>query len=115
MVNVRIPFKFMRSITLRSYADGSYVDGAWAEGAVTEQVIQAVVQPLSEAEYRRLPQGYSGRLGWQVYTSRDLVLGTDGTIKPDEIQVDGIWFKMVAKDPWISNGYSSGSFVEIKA
>ncbi len=114
MISVSIHSEFMRLILLRRYELGAYVDGKWVDGVSADSPLTASVQPMSAAEYKRLPEGFSGLIGYKVWSNVDFQLGTDAGLKPDELLIDGLWFKLINKDPWIENGYSSSSFVEAK-
>ena len=113
MTNIRK--KFMRTAELISYAAGNYVDGVWQDGTATHTQIQAAIQPLTAGDYRLLPEGNSSSRGWKVWWNGNFQLGNDGEIKPDEMIIDGINLKLVHKEEWQANGYSAGSFIEIKS
>lgn len=115
MIKPKISSKFKRPFILRRYAAGSYVDGIWVDGVATDTTEVASIQPLTAGDYRLLPEGNSGQLGWKLFWSQDFQFGDDGVLKPDRVQVDGVWFKMASKEGWIANGHSAAAFIEIKS
>ena len=116
MIKVSIDREFNRTVILHRFMAGSYVDGIWIDGNVTDSEIMASVQPLTAGDYRRLPGGNTGQLGWKLFWSSDFQFGDEvNKLIPDQITVDGIRFEMVGKpDAWIKNGHSAALFIEIK-
>ncbi len=102
----------MESITLRQLSAGAYVDGLWVEGANVDSIIRASVQPLSTAEYRRLPEGDSPMKYREVYTNVEMKI-PDKNASPDEIIHKGLRYKMATFSNWIDNGYTSAVFKQV--
>ena len=40
--------------------------------------------------------------------------GTDGDLRSDELTYEGVRFRLIHKEEWIRNGYSAGTFIEVK-
>lgn len=112
MINVRVPAKFMRTITLRRYAAGDYVDGLWVDGVSTDSEVQASVQPTTPNELRLLPEGDRAKRSWKILCNFELLMGNDSGVKADELIIDGTLFRISSPENYQYFGHSESVFIE---
>jgi len=111
MITVRVPSNFTEPVSITRYEAGQYVDGEWQEGNAVGMEIRASVQPLTAGDYRLLPEGNEGVRGYKVYSNFNFQLGGKD-LRPDEMTYQGSVFKLVNKEEWQRNGYTSAVFIE---
>jgi len=79
---------------------------------MTDVTISASVQPLTSNDLRLLPEGDRAKLGWKVFYNGTFQMGNDAGVKPDEIIVDGILFRISSLENFDQFGHSEAIFTE---
>lgn len=99
--NITSPGFLTGTFTVRRYAVGSVVLGRFTPGTNATFAIQANVQPNRGREIIVGPEGQTNEDVRVVRTTTEL-RATPGT--PDEIQIDGSWWKLFHVETWIAFG-----------
>ena len=88
----------LRSVTRRRFASGSRgSDGRWTKGAATDTSISMGVQPLSDRELQRLPEGERQSQQLKGYTAADVRTVDDRAspqVDADQIIVDSVVYEV---------------------
>jgi len=88
----------LRTVTRRRFASGSRgTDGRWTKGAATDTSISMGVQPLSDRELQRLPEGERQSQQLKGYTTADVRTVDDKAspqVDADRIVVDSIVYEV---------------------
>ena len=61
-----------QQLTIRSANPGVRIDGIWHPGGYEERPIRGVIQPLTEREAERVPEGWRTKAKWKLYTKTKL-------------------------------------------
>jgi len=95
-----------RSVTLTTYAAGAVgADGRWADGAATTSTIKASIQPPSDRQLERLPEGLRQRVTRIAYTTSEcLTADQDAGTSPDRITDGSEVYQVVNVAEWPTAG-----------
>ena len=95
---------FRQDVAVERREPGAFVDGVWAPGVVSPSVtfIKASVQPASQDDLERLPEGQRITGAYKLFTNDTLRLARDGQ-EADRVQIGGDWYLVTAAEDW-NNG-----------
>lgn len=95
--------QFTKPVKLIRHAAGSRVDGHWVEGNTTETNINVSIQPATQKDLLKLPEGDRNQGVVRIYTDVDTPLqGQDDVSKvsPDIIEVSGLKYQIQIVEDW---------------
>lgn len=91
--------RFRKSVTVTRQAAGAYVDGVWTPGGDATLTIQASVQPSSDQDMQRLPEGRRITGAVTLYTNDTLKLAL-GDQQADRIALASGTYEVEVSENW---------------
>ena len=87
--------------------EGEYVGGRWVCCETKEICACGSVQPLSDRDIERLPEGIRSSSQFQVYTDFEMRVEKTDTYGPDEVEYRGLRYGVQGVEDWQHlGGYS---------
>ena len=90
---------FRRPVTISRYGAGSYVNGVWTQSAPFGVTIHASVQPATDRDMQRLPEGRRQTGAVKLFTN-DTLLIEIGTQKADRVTLPTGTYEVAQADAW---------------
>jgi hypothetical protein len=87
-----------RTVAIKHRSAGTNVDGNYVPGSLTDDTIEASVQPLKPMEVEHLPEGRRERCPFWVITDALLELGSSDT--PDFVVIGEALYEVESREDW---------------
>ena len=105
-----------RPLTItRETAAGSYVEGIWTPAATETFISRYSVQPTSNEDMARLPEGRAESLSYTLFGNVQLRQANDDTgINADKVEIYGDQFEVVSTETWLNGLVSHYKAIVVK-
>ena len=93
------------SVSVTRIAAGSRTLGRWTDGSTSVITIDACVQPATDEDMQRLPEGQRIEETISIFTTTELkTVSVDGQTPADRVSYDGEVYEVQSVTPWSEVG-----------
>ena len=92
---------FRRALTVTRQQPGQYVNGIWQPGSESTFTVRASVQPATPDDVALLPSGQENNQAFTLYSDTALHVANEiNNTVGDVVDVDGLPYRAMARQPW---------------